>query len=196
MQQYQPSYNRVKALFAGKFDEEEPSDLKKSIETARKDLASGKKLMTEAIQRGKRVSDSAQKHCKRELDEIEEDLCTCNGMLLVVMDWQKQPIVPQDWIEHIRDNVKQARDEIAEIAQDNGLSIIPSVTNFVAIDCGLDGIFAKSVLSFLVANGIFVRMPFVTPQDRCIRISVGLKEDLQLLAELLPKALSAASSRV
>ena len=101
----------------------------------------------------------------------------------------------QDWIEHIRDNVKQSRDEIAKIAQDNGLSIIPSVTNFVAIDCGLDGIYARSVLSFLVANGVFVRMPFVTPQDRCIRISVGLKEDLQLFADLLPKALSAACSR-
>ena len=102
----------------------------------------------------------------------------------------------QEWIKYIRNNVKQARDEIAKIAKENGLITIPSATNFVAVDCGRDSAFAKSVLSYLVANGIFVRMPFVAPQNRCIRVSVGLKEDLQLLAELLPKALSAASSRV
>ena len=100
----------------------------------------------------------------------------------------------QEWIEHIRDQVKHGRDQIGEIAHDNGLSIIPSVTNFVAIDCGRDSTFAKSVLSYLVAHGIFVRMPFVTPQDRCIRVSVGLEEDISLFANLLPKALSAARS--
>ncbi len=98
----------------------------------------------------------------------------------------------QRWIENIRDQVNDARDQIGQIAQDNGLSIIPSAANFVAIDCGHDSTFAKSVLSYLVAHGLFVRMPFVTPQDRCIRVSVGLEEDLVLFADLLPKALSAA----
>ena len=98
----------------------------------------------------------------------------------------------QRWIENIRDQVNDARDQIGQIAQDNGLSIIPSAANFVAIDCGHDSTFAKSVLLYLVAHGLFVRMPFVTPQDRCIRVSVGLEEDLVLFADLLPKALSAA----
>ena len=100
----------------------------------------------------------------------------------------------QDWIEHIRNQIKYGRDRIGEIAQENGLSIIPSAANFVAIDCGKDSIFAKSVLSYLVSHGIFVRMPFVTPQDRCIRVSVGLEKDLILFANLLPKALEASSS--
>jgi histidinol-phosphate aminotransferase len=35
-------------------------------------------------------------------------------------------------------------------------------------------------------------MPFVAPQDRCIRISCGRAEDLAVLAEALPKALREA----
>ena len=40
--------------------------------------------------------------------------------------------------------------------------------------------------------GIFIRMPFVAPQDRCIRISAGTPADLDLLEAALPKALKAA----
>jgi histidinol-phosphate aminotransferase len=43
-----------------------------------------------------------------------------------------------------------------------------------------------------VADGIFVRMPFAAPQDRCIRISCGTGRDLDLLAERLPAALDKA----
>jgi len=47
-------------------------------------------------------------------------------------------------------------------------------------------------LTHLVQAGLFVRMPFVAPQDRCIRISCGRPEDLDLLAEALPLALAEA----
>ena len=66
-----------------------------------------------------------------------------------------------------------ARARIGEIAAANGLRALPSATNFVAIDCGRDGAFARRVLEGLVARGIFVRKPFVAPQDRCIRVTVG-----------------------
>ncbi|SMO92749.1 histidinol-phosphate aminotransferase [Thalassovita litoralis] len=91
-------------------------------------------------------------------------------------------------------NVTAARNRIAAIAQANGLSALPSATNFVAVDCGGDGDFARRVLSELVARGVFVRMPFVAPQDRCIRISAGRPEDLNLLETALPAALTAARS--
>ena len=81
-------------------------------------------------------------------------------------------------------------DQIAKIAGDNGLTALPSATNFVAINCGKDASFAKSVLASLVAQGIFVRMPFVAPQDRCIRISCGRPEDLAHVAKALPEALA------
>ena len=88
-----------------------------------------------------------------------------------------------------------SRATIAQIAEENGLSTLPSATNFVAVDCGRDGAFAKALLDDLVANGLFVRMPFVAPQNRCIRVSAGHPEDLELLRDLLPKALSAALTR-
>jgi histidinol-phosphate aminotransferase len=88
--------------------------------------------------------------------------------------------------------VAAARDEITRIAVENGLSALPSATNFVAIDCGRDGAFAKAVLDGLVARGIFVRMPFVAPQNRCIRVSAGRPEDLAAFAAALPAALTEA----
>jgi histidinol-phosphate aminotransferase len=97
-----------------------------------------------------------------------------------------------DWLAHVQAEVVRARDKIARIARGNGLAPIPSATNFVAVDCGRDGDFARAVLSGLVARGVFVRMPFVAPQDRCIRISCGRAEDLAVLAEALPKALREA----
>ncbi len=89
-------------------------------------------------------------------------------------------------------NVAKARDRIAHIARVNALVSLPSATNFVAIDCGSDGVFARRVLQELTALGLFVRMPFVAPQDRCIRVSAGRPEDLNLLETALPKALAAA----
>ncbi|MDF0599936.1 pyridoxal phosphate-dependent aminotransferase [Psychromarinibacter sp. C21-152] len=88
--------------------------------------------------------------------------------------------------------VAAARERIAGIAGDNGLSALPSATNFVAVDCGADGDFARAVLAGLLAQGVFVRMPFVAPQDRCIRISAGTQADLDLLAAALPRALAEA----
>ena len=88
----------------------------------------------------------------------------------------------------------QARDEIGRIAAANGLKAIPSATNFVAIDCLRDGAFAASLLQELIARDIFVRMPFVFPQNRAIRISAGRVDDLKALASVLPDALKAADA--
>ncbi|MDF1670357.1 MAG: pyridoxal phosphate-dependent aminotransferase [Roseovarius sp.] len=97
-----------------------------------------------------------------------------------------------DWLASIRAQVAASREEITRIAVANGLSALPSATNFVAVDCGQDGEFARKVLGALGAQGLFVRMPFVAPQDRCIRISCGQAEDMALLADLLPEALAQA----
>jgi len=97
---------------------------------------------------------------------------------------------------HLRSVVQRvdtARSEIAAIARKNGLTPLPSATNFVAIDCGRDGDFAKRVLDALVAAGVFVRMPGVAPLNRCIRVTAGTEADLAIFAEELPKALRAAA---
>ncbi|WP_170592250.1 pyridoxal phosphate-dependent aminotransferase [Ruegeria arenilitoris] len=100
----------------------------------------------------------------------------------------------QDWLTQVQAQIASACDRIGAIARDNGLAPLPSATNFVAIDCGRDGAFAKAVLEALVAQGIFVRMPFAAPQNRCIRVSCGIRADLNAFAAALPQALAAARS--
>lgn len=79
-----------------------------------------------------------------------------------------------------------ARDRLSAIARDNGFDPLPSATNFVTMDCGRDGDYARAVLAGLVARGIFVRMPGVAPHDRCIRVSLGDDAALDAFAETLP----------
>jgi histidinol-phosphate aminotransferase len=105
-------------------------------------------------------------------------------------------LADENWLAHIRTAVAASRDQIAEIAQANGLTPLLSATNFVTIDCGIDGDFARAVLTHLVGNGIFVRMPFVAPQDRCIRVSCGPDQQVLAFAEALPKALAAAHEKL
>ena len=97
-----------------------------------------------------------------------------------------------DWLDLVRTRVAISRDAITAIACDNGLSTLPSATNFVAVDCHRDGAFAQRVLAALLQQGLFVRMPLVAPHNRCIRISAGTAEDMQLLAQALPEALKTA----
>ena len=99
---------------------------------------------------------------------------------------------------HLAKTVAQiecAKLRIGEIAAGNGLSIIPSAANFVAIDCGHDDIFAKRALDGLIKRDVFVRMPFVPPQNRCIRVSAGTDADLDILEGVLPEALREARIR-
>ena len=88
----------------------------------------------------------------------------------------------------------RAREKISDAARANGLTALPSATNFVAIDCGQDGAFAKRVLDGFIARDVFIRKPAVTPQDRCIRVSCGGDDDLAIFAEALPHALRDAST--
>lgn len=99
----------------------------------------------------------------------------------------------QEYLAETLTRISAARDRISEIARQNGLTPIPSATNFVSIDCGKDSAFAQRVLAALIAMGLFVRMPFSEPQNRCIRISCGTPENLNLFSAVLPKALEIAS---
>ncbi|MGL4281314.1 MAG: aminotransferase class I/II-fold pyridoxal phosphate-dependent enzyme, partial [Albidovulum sp.] len=92
----------------------------------------------------------------------------------------------------VRHRVATSREELARIARCHGLTPLPSATNFVTMDCGADGAFARKVLAELIARDIFVRMPFVAPHDRCIRVSCGLPAQNALFAAALPDALAAA----
>jgi histidinol-phosphate aminotransferase len=85
--------------------------------------------------------------------------------------------------------IQAARDIIGTIARDNGLLPLASATNFVAIDCGRDGTYARAIVDGLMQHGVFIRMPGVAPLNRCIRVSVGPAADMDLFEAALPQVL-------
>jgi histidinol-phosphate aminotransferase len=101
-------------------------------------------------------------------------------------------LADQDYLAEVVGKVAAGRERIAGIARDNNLSPIVSATNFVTIDCGSDGAFALKIMQGLLARDVFIRKPMVPVLDRCIRISVGRDEELDILAEELPAVLRAA----
>lgn len=100
----------------------------------------------------------------------------------------------QEWLNSVLARVSDSNRAIAVIARENGLVPLETATNFVTIDCGRDGAYAQRVVSELAALDIFVRMPFVEPQNRCIRISSCTESDLALLRKSLPEALKSAQN--
>ena len=115
------------------------------------------------------------------------------GMNRLAQKAALEALSDNQWLLEMVQKVENGRQRIYKIAAKNNLKSVTSSTNFVAIDCGKDGKFAKKVLTELISLGIFVRMPFVSPQDRCIRVSVGKKRDLDRFEEALPIALRRAT---
>ncbi|MEO1773535.1 MAG: pyridoxal phosphate-dependent aminotransferase [Pseudomonadota bacterium] len=103
-------------------------------------------------------------------------------------------LADQPHLAQVLADTAAARREIERIARTNGLTPLPSATNFVAVDCGADGARARAVLQGLLARDVFVRMPGIAPLDRCIRIGAGTPANLRLLAEALPGALAATQA--
>ncbi len=103
-------------------------------------------------------------------------------------------VADQAWLASTLTRIAKARVRIAEIASANGLSALPSATNFVTIDCGADGAHAMKVMQGLIARDVFVRKPMAPGLDRCIRVSTGPEEELAVFAAELPGALAATRS--
>ncbi|SDI34933.1 pyridoxal phosphate-dependent aminotransferase [Aliiruegeria lutimaris] len=112
------------------------------------------------------------------------------GMSRVSQQAALASLVDQSHLQKTIARVAAARERIAGIARANGLTPLPSATNFVTLDCGRDGKFARALLQELISRDVFVRMPFVAPQDRCIRVSCAPEEELAVFEQALPLALA------
>ncbi len=97
----------------------------------------------------------------------------------------------QDWLTHVQAELSAARARLGQIALSHGLHPLPSATNFVTIDCGRDGAYARRIVEAMMARGVFIRMPFVAPHDRCIRVSAGPAQELDVFEETLGPVLDA-----
>jgi histidinol-phosphate aminotransferase len=101
-------------------------------------------------------------------------------------------ILDQSYLKHAVAQIISARERIAAIAGENGLSPIASAASFVTINCGEDGAFAARVLEGLLARDVFIRKPLAKGLEPFIRVSCGRHEDLAVFAEGLPAALQEA----
>lgn len=100
-------------------------------------------------------------------------------------------LADQDYLATVTARIADSRERIAEIARHNGLSPLVSATNFVAIDCGRDAVYARAIVDTLMSDhGIFIRMPGVAPLNRCIRVSTGPQAEMDLLEAALPNVLA------
>lgn len=100
----------------------------------------------------------------------------------------------ENYTAQVKRNVAQAVERIAKIAAAHGLRSLPTATNFVAVEMGGDAALAQRFLQELNARGVFIRMPGVAPQNRCVRISAGRPEDLDILEAEFGPALKAAKA--
>ena len=97
----------------------------------------------------------------------------------------------QAWLAKVQAEVITARARVTRTAAANGLAALPSATNFVTIDCGRDGDYARRLLAEISQRGVFIRMPGVAPLDRCIRVSLGDEAAMDVFEAVLPEALKA-----
>lgn len=88
--------------------------------------------------------------------------------------------------------VAEGRNEYAALGNALGLPPLPSYTNFVTLDAGGPER-AKALVAALAARDVFIRMPGAPPLDRCIRVTVGTREERQIFAEILREVLPTIS---
>jgi histidinol-phosphate aminotransferase len=111
------------------------------------------------------------------------------GVGRVVQAGALAALADQAHLAWVQEQSLAARLRLSSIAVAHGLRPLPSATNFVTMDCGQDGTYARQLLEALKSLGIFVRMPGVAPLDRCIRVSLGTAEALDQFENALPRAL-------
>ncbi|MEM9733220.1 MAG: pyridoxal phosphate-dependent aminotransferase [Pseudomonadota bacterium] len=102
----------------------------------------------------------------------------------------------QDWLDQVITEVEKGRARIAALAQAEGFTPLPSATNFVTVDCHGSAEFSTAIVQEMFKRGVFIRMPFVAPQNRCIRISVGNEAAMAVLEEEFSAGVAAARAVV
>ncbi|MBL4891533.1 MAG: pyridoxal phosphate-dependent aminotransferase [Rhizobiaceae bacterium] len=112
------------------------------------------------------------------------------GMNRVALDGALAALKDQDYLVEVVEKIANARARIAEIAEKHGFKPIASATNFVAMDCGHDSDYALALMKGLAVRGVFIRMPGAEPLSRCIRISAGTAQDLQIFDDALGEIIS------
>lgn len=93
--------------------------------------------------------------------------------------------------DHLRSVVREterAREHLARTLRARGVSVLDSWTNFVLVDLGTASR-AEAMRRALLADGCFVRVPMAPPLNRCLRVTVGPRSEMDRFSELLARRL-------
>jgi len=94
-----------------------------------------------------------------------------------------------EFLRDVVSAVEEGRREYEVLARQLNLSVLPSATNFVAIDMGCVER-ACAIVDRLLERDVFVRMPSAPPLNRCIRVTVGTPLERVAFAETLSDILT------
>jgi histidinol-phosphate aminotransferase len=86
------------------------------------------------------------------------------------------------WVEKGRSHNAEYRPRLAAGIEAAGLKVWPSEGNFVLVDCGTADA-ANTADAFLRARGIIVRKVAGYGLPHCLRVTVGLPEEVALVTE-------------
>jgi histidinol-phosphate aminotransferase len=114
------------------------------------------------------------------------------GMSRMTQEACLAALADQAYLKSTLEKIAGCWARIAGIARENGLTALPSATNFVSIDCGRDGAYALKVMNALIARDVFVRKSMAPILDRAIRVSCGPEEEIAIFAAEFPGALADA----
>ena len=105
------------------------------------------------------------------------------GVSLVAQAGALASLRDPDFVASVVQAVEEGRREYRELAEDAGISSLPSQTNFVAFDFGT-GERAGAVMNTLIERGVFLRKPTAPGLDRLVRVTVGTPDDRAVFSEL------------
>lgn len=91
-----------------------------------------------------------------------------------------------DFVQNVVQGVAEGRREYEALANELGLSAVPSATNFVSIDLG-SAERARRAVDALSEQGVFVRTPGKSPLNRYIRVTVGNPAERAQFADIFRK---------
>ena len=98
------------------------------------------------------------------------------------------------FIKSVVAEVEKGRADYERLAADLDMATVPSATNFVCFDFE-SGEMAKAVQQALLERNVFVRMPSIAPQDRCVRVTIGTTDQRRRFAAVFADVLREVRSR-
>lgn len=112
------------------------------------------------------------------------------GVNLIAQAGALAALADGEHLAYVLAEVAAGRDDYRRLAASLGLPVLPSATNFIAMDVGSADRAEAVADALLKDEGVFVRRPGAAPLNRCIRVTVGAPEERRLCGEALERVMA------